>query len=619
MPTENPEHLLAHAHLLHRSGQFPQAAAVYESLLSETSDPAVLARLHGLLAELAVRMNRADEAIDHYRKVLRLAPDSPEAGNNLGLLLLNVGAAAEAKDVLERIVALHPAYSKALNNLGTALAQAKDFEGAKAQYEAAIRAEPNYDSPRYNLAKHLIDHGFFDAGEAQARELLRLHPNHANAHHALAHALAGQRRHAESIAEFRQSIALNPNPAHHSNLLLHLHYAADLSPRQIGNEHFRWGQRWANAPRRTHVIRDWGTRRLNVALLSPDLHMHPVAQFILPLLSHFDRNELEITVFSDSRQPDAFTERLKGLANAWFDSSRSSDEQLADKLRVYRIDIAIDLAGHTAGNRLLALAAKPAPVQISYLGYPNTTGVAGIDFRITDALADPPGENDDLFSEQLLRMPACAWCWEPPLDLPDVGPLPALTNGHITFGSFNNIRKISAATLDLWCNVLTAIPTAKLILKASGVTQPESQNRFLTDFESRGIDPIRVAYLEQPHDPQAHLDQYNKMDIALDTYPYHGTTTTCEALTMGVPVLTLAGPSHVSRVGVSLLTNAGLAELIADSPKRLAEIAVSLSVDLNNVSDLRNSLRRRLVRSPLCDGKVFASHFAQILRKLVRE
>jgi predicted O-linked N-acetylglucosamine transferase (SPINDLY family) len=309
------------------------------------------------------------------------------------------------------------------------------------------------------------------------------------------------------------------------------------------------------------------------------------------------------------------TAKLQAHAHAWRSIVRLSDEQVADMIREDRIDILVDLAGHSADNRLLVFARKPAPVQVNYQGYPATTGLTAIDYRLTDILSDPPGLNEPYYSEQLIRLPRTDWCFHPSEDAPAVTALPAIRNGHVTFGSFNNLAKVNEPLLKLWAEILRSLPTSRLSLKARGLASMSAQDMVRQVMSKHGVAPDRLDFSGQV--PWAeHLPRYNQIDIALDTYPYHGTTTTCEAMWMGVPVVTLAGPIHVARVGVSLLTNVGLPELIAQSPEQYVQIAIGLAGDLVRLAAVRRSLRDRMLASCLTDGESLARDIENAYRTM---
>ena len=291
----------------------------------------------------------------------------------------------------------------------------------------------------------------------------------------------------------------------------------------------------------------------------------------------------------------------------WRDIDKLSDAETARLIREDRIDILVDLAGHTGNNRLGIFAAKPAPVQMTWMGYPNTTGLTTIDYRITDGVADPGGE-EVYYSEKLLRLDGCFLCFQPHPDAPEVAPLPALENGHVTFGSFNNFSKINPGVLHLWAEVLKQVPGSRLLLKCPALTDTDVRDRASAALQSLGIGAERLDLLGHTRTRQEHLALYGGVDIALDTFPYNGTTTTCEALWMGVPVLSLVGKHHAGRVGASLLTAADLAGWLADTPESLVAIARAVATDVAGLARLRGSLRGQLSDSSLCDAIGFVRH-----------
>jgi protein O-GlcNAc transferase len=336
--------------------------------------------------------------------------------------------------------------------------------------------------------------------------------------------------------------------------------------------------------------------------VSPDLRSHSVAFFVEPLLKTHDRARFDVFCYADVRHPDAVTERLKGLTDHWRDIVGLDDVEVARLICEDRVDILVDLAGHTAHNRLLVFARKPAPIQIAYLGYPNTRGFDDMDYWLTDALADPPGESGRFYVEEIVRLPNGFNCYQPPPQSPPVSPLPALETGHINLGSFNNATKINEGVIACWAAILHAVPQARLILKARALADRQTRKRLEQYFIGYGIPVERVEMIGWIPASADHLELYDRVDIALDTFPYNGHTTTCEALWMGVPVITLAGKVHAGRVGVSLLTQAGLSELIAESPQAYVDMAVGLTRDRERLAELRQGLRGRIKRSPLTDA-----------------
>ena len=353
----------------------------------------------------------------------------------------------------------------------------------------------------------------------------------------------------EAIDALRRALELQPDSADaHTSLFFALHCVDEITPEALFAEHTRWAAMHAAPPATSVPPHDNNRdpdRRLRVGLVSRDFREHPVAHFLLPLLRNRDAARFELICFSDTPAGDAMTRQIRSLVEEWHEISDRSHDDAATLVRAQRIDVLIDLAGHTGRNRLLMFARKPAPVQVTYLGYPNTTGMSQMDYRITDAIADPPGESDRLHTEKLIRLPTCAWCYEPPADAPAV---PA-RRGAVRFGSFNNFAKVSPRAVELWSQVLRAAPNTTLGLKSTGLDEPATQAEIRSRFAAHGIAPQRIEFLGHTANFSQHLSAYNAIDIALDPIPYNGTTTTCEALWMGNPVVTLAGRTHVARVG----------------------------------------------------------------------
>jgi predicted O-linked N-acetylglucosamine transferase (SPINDLY family) len=343
-----------------------------------------------------------------------------------------------------------------------------------------------------------------------------------------------------------------------------------------------------------------------------------VAFFIEPLLAAHNRDRVEITCYANLLQPDPMTQRLRGIADRWRNVWGLDDNKLTQLVRSDGIDILVDLAGHTNGNRLRAFGRKPAPVQVAWLGYPNTTGLREMDYRLTDEWADPPGANDELYTETLVRLPHGFLCYKPLEDCPDVAPLPAVRNGHVTFGCFNNSAKISSPVLDAWSEILNTVPESHFLLKSRQLHGPGLHQRFREEFARRGIAPERIEMLGSVNSTLDHLALYGRVDIALDTFPYNGTTTTCEALWMGVPVVVLAGDRHAGRVGVSLLHGIGMDELIAASPDEYRQLAIDLAGDRDRLAAYRAMLRSRMQNAPVMDATGFARDIEEAFRDMWR-
>jgi predicted O-linked N-acetylglucosamine transferase (SPINDLY family) len=392
-----------------------------------------------------------------------------------------------------------------------------------------------------------------------------------------------------------------------------LAYLPQPDPQTLFLEHRRWAERHAAplaAEARPYANDPAPDRPLRVGYVSPDLREHPVASFLTPVLAHHDRSRFHVTCYADVARPDGVTRHLQTLADAWRDLPGRSDAQVADLIQADSTDILVDLAGHTACNRLLVFARKPAPVQVTHFGYPNTTGLSTMDYRISDRYADPPGRTEAYHTEELVRLPEVAWCYRP-LAAPEVTPLPARAAGHVTFGSLNNLAKITPQAIALWSELLRAVPGSRLVLLTGAGSQADQRLHDL--FGQHGIDRARLELLgRRPRD--RYLALYQEMDIALDPFPYNGGVTTCDALWMGVPVVTLAGESYVSRQGVALLSNLGLDDWVAGAPDAYVDIATRWAHDVEGLGRLRAGLRERMTNSPLTDGLRFTRFLAEAYR-----
>jgi predicted O-linked N-acetylglucosamine transferase (SPINDLY family) len=338
-----------------------------------------------------------------------------------------------------------------------------------------------------------------------------------------------------------------------------------------------------------------------------------VACFLAHVLEAHDRGQVEVFCYSNSRQADAVTARIRAAADCWREIHALSDEQAAELIREDGIDLLVDLAGHTGDNRLPLFALKPAPVQVTWLGYPDTTGLREIDYRITDAWADPPGRSDELHTEKLVRLPHGFAAYEPQEVAPEVAPLPAEANSFVTFGSFNNFNKLTDECLEVWARILEAVSTARLLLKCGQFDDPAMREEMLARFPSGRLELVGAQAGQAEH-----LAQYARVDVALDPFPYNGATTTCEALWMGVPVIALAGNRHAARVGLSMLTRVGLADLVATSQDEYVANAIELAADLSRLRTLRARLRDMMRSSPLTDGRQLAVELQAAYRDMWR-
>jgi protein O-GlcNAc transferase len=633
---------------LQRSGARAAAAAAYRAALAQRSDdPRALGNLGAVLREMgeldeatrqlesAARLqpNVASHAINlgiiHcqrqdfaaaeslLRAVLAREPDNADAAFNLGNALRGLGRPQEAIEQYRRTAALRPGHAEALNNLGNAYKETGNFAAALAAFDASLAARPDYTTAINNAGCLKRTLGRLNEAEDLLRRGLALDPRHPALHDNLANVLKDAGALDEAIAHYRQALDLDPsNAATHGNLAYALSFQCS-DPEPILEECLRWGTKFA-APLEPSEVR--GTedispdRRLRIGYVSGDFREHCQSLFTLPLFEHHDRREIEMVCYSSVERSDAWTQRLQISADLWRDVRALDDAALADRVRRDRIDILVDLNMHMAHGRPLLFARKPAPVQIAWLAYPGTTGIAAIDYRLSDPRLDPPSFERH-YSERTLRLPDTFWCYDPRAgqpqipDLP-VNELPALKNGFVTLGCFNNPCKLTERTLDLWGGVMRALPTAHLRLMAPPGRHRE---RLAARLKTRGVAATRLSFVEfRPR--EEYLRCYHGVDVGLDTLPYNGHTTSLDALWMGVPIVTRLGDTCVGRAGLSQLFHLDLLDLVADNDAAFVAIAAALAADVDRLRALRASLRERMQRSPLMDAARFARGIEQAYR-----
>ena len=526
-------------------------------------------------------------------------------GEDADLLTFLAGALAAQADIdgavgaLARAISTAPERGETRLTLARLLVRDRKLDAALDAYRGALNCPECSVAAGTELCSVLIGLGRYD----EAEECARAFSDQPNLKHALARALFEQGR-VDACTEVLRSLvfAADVSAAVHSDLLRALNYSERTTPSAIYFEHRQWAKRHActfSERPVTHANTPIAERRLRVGFSSPHLRKHAVTFFLESVLVHFDREQVEIVLYSDAVTQDEYSGRLRSQAALWRDTAALDDEALAALVRSDGIDILVDLTGHTPGHRLLAFARRPAPVQMTWNGYPNTTGMHAMGYRITDAYCDPPGETEALHTERLLRLPEVYMSFNAPADTGPVTPLPAGRSGTITFASFNGCYKLSSTILELWRQILERTPSSRLVLVAvpPGVAEERIRARLI----GAGVAQDRLAFHGRVSHEQF-LELHHEVDIALDAFPYHGTTTTCYSLWMGVPVITLAGRCHVSRVGVSLLTNVGLPELVGHDGDDYVGIACALASDRSRLAHLRGDLRARMMSSPLTDG-----------------
>lgn len=569
----HPPHLNNLAVCLQNTGRMEQAVAALEALIRLCPDVAVA---HYNRGNVLAAMGRPADAETSFRRASELAPHLPEAHFNLGNALLAQSRLTDAIVCYRRVLELRPDSAEGHHNLGHCLHRAGDLPGARHHYERAVALAPHAGWAHNDMGMVLMDMG-----------LTR-----------------------PAIEHFRESIRVEPTPQAHSNLLHVLTYDNATTQQDLLDEARRWAALHGSPPQRLGPAPDHDRRQdrpLRVGYVSPNFRGHAVALFLEPLLREHDPARVEVTCYSDTRPIDGLTRRFMTFAKHWRDTVGWSDHRLAQQVRDDRIDILIDLTGHIAGSRLTTFALRPAPVQMTYLGYQHTTGLDVMDYRLTDAIADPPGTNDRYYTERLLRLP-CFFCYQPPEGAADVSAPPVLRTGAPTFGCLAKPVKIAAPVVRAWAQLLREMPGARLHLLASGGGEHPARSALL----EQGINAGRITVV-QGGTYGEFLAHFADVDVALDTFPFTGHTTTCDALWMGVPVVTLAGESYASRMGASVLSHLGRPEWIARDMDDYVRRAVELASDTARLAAWRAEQRERMRASVICDGPGFAREFEAAL------
>jgi len=576
---------------------------------------------HNNLGLLLHRVGRHEEAGVSLRRAIEIEPQSPGTLGNLGLVLRTQRRAAEAVDAYRAALALSPQDPALLTNLGNALADLTRREEAVACFRDAIAAAPDHASAYYNWGSLYLRSEQFQSASEKFRAALAIDPHLGEAEIGLASALHDLGCIEEAIEAGRRALLLRPQDTEaHSRLLFALLHSAETGPRQVFEEHREWARRHAarfSSGRAEHTNSREPERRLRIGYVSGDFRHHSVAQFFEPVLARHDRGGFEIFCYHNLLRADETTERLRGSADSWREIASLDDAAVADTVRADRIDILVDLSGHTKFNRLLVFARRPAPVQAAWLGYLNTTGLDAIGYRITDGRATPEGPLDAFHSERLVRLPDSQWCYHPPLDCPEVSISPAVREkAPVTFGAFSSLAKIGPRVIGLWCKLLERLPEARLLIVGLGLDS--MRDEYLSRFAAQGAAPARIE-LHGFQSFRDYLALHQAVDVVLDTFPYAGGTTTCHALWMGVPVISLVGDSAASRGGASVLGTIGLDELVANTSDDYLDKACSLAGDLARLSTLRAGMRARMSASPLMDAARFTRHLETAYRSMWRD
>ncbi len=612
---------------------------------------------HVSLAAALLQAGQIDEAIEAYRRLIALQPNHASAHNNLGNALGAKGAIDESIESHRKAISLAPHMFEAHANLARSLRSIKRFAEAAASFREAARLRPESAEVQFDLGETLRDNGDFEAAIAAYRHAIARKPDWSIAHIALGSCYMKLDRLDEAGEEFRQAIAIDANsaaaysnlgdvlfaqgkiqdaiaadrkaieidpqiPELHSRLLMKLHYLPGIKPGEIAAEHRRWNEQYVlpSIPQATawslgdrhHNALDPG-RPLRIGYVSPDFRANVIGWFCDSLFTRHNRENFAIFGYANVRHPDDTTHKLITASDGWHDISNLDDHAAADLIRADHIDILVDLSLHSPGNRLLVFARKPAPVQISYLRYAGSSGLGAMDYRLTDPYLDPPGTDESVYSEKSLRLPETYWCYTPPHEAM-IAPSPARSDQPITFGCLNDFCKVNSDQLALWAQVLRMVPTSGLILHAPA---GEPRGRVLAVLSANGVDGARISFVPRVSLAD-YFQQYHRIDIALDTAPFSGGMTTCDALWMGVPVVSISGQTASSRAGSSILNNVGLPELATRSPEQFVKAAVALAQNQSRLEHLHATLRERLRSSPLMDMGRLAHNIESIYRQAWR-
>ncbi len=566
---------------LWNQGRLDDAEAVYRQILAVDPRHAACWVDLGLVYEARQRWRDAEFA---YRQAASVQPDSARAHNNLASVLNAQGRWVEAETACRHAIVLDAGLAEAYNNLGVALRSQGRLVEADAALRQALALRPDLAQVEANLASVLRDQGQWEEASSHGWRAV--------------------------------SLGLG-DPRFHSNVLLAEQCLPSVTPERLARLHAEWDSRYTfgltQIQRRPADSGDTN-RPLRLGLVSPDLYRHSVAFFLVGMLEHLNPRECQVVCYSDSAREDEMSQQIRQSAASWQQVARLSDTALAELIAADQIDVLLDLAGHTAGNRLLVFARRPAPIQITWIGYPGTTGLRAMNYILADRYVIPEG-SDRYYSERVLRMPHVYSCYSPPHDAPPISPLPALRNGYVTFGSFNNPAKIGAEVIEVWARILKRAPDARLLLRHSDRYQQDTANRYHERFAALGVAPERIE-LSDDRPCKNLLEEYRRIDIALDPFPYSGATTTCEAIWMGVPVITCPGVTFAGRHSFSFLSAAGLSGFIADDLTHYEELAVTLAADIDRLTTWRSGLRIQVASSPLCDGDRFAKDLMKVLRQV---
>jgi predicted O-linked N-acetylglucosamine transferase (SPINDLY family) len=557
------------------------------------------------------KLGAVPELLQKAQKKFPKAPWLPYAK---GTYLFRTGKIKEAIPHLEKNVELSPKNLEALMALATAFMYAEEYEEANKVLKRIFRIDPNHIEALRTQRTVLYAQGDPVGCKEICEKIMQLRPDMAGNITYLAKSLAVIGDSAEAYDYFNKALELKQDRILATNMIFHSNYMI-LSQEQVFELHKKYAYLFEKPF--VGAYRDTPLQTINskikIGFVSADFRKHSVAYFLEPLFENYDKEKFEFLLFANTSHEDEISSKFKDLTDAWFNISKMTDEQTAELIKKERVNLLIDLNGHTFGNRLGVFGLKPAPVQATWLGYPNTTGLASIDYRITDSIAD--SETAQSFhTEKLLRLPGCFLCYKPSFSI--LNSQLSTKNSDPVFGSFNVPDKISQKCIEMWSEVLKNVTNSRLFLKHKHWLNPKMRELFCERFAKYGIESERIEFKNRIEDEKEHLMEYNNMDIALDTFPYNGTTTTCEAMFMGVPTVSLLGESHAARVSASLNINAGFECLVAKNEREFVQIAMDLAANVEKLLEFKNKMRAQMLASDLCNGEKFARAFTEEMKKI---
>jgi len=574
------------------------------------------------LATLLMNTGNVSAAAESYATAARLKPGWFQAMANHGIALARLHRYSEAEAALQNALAINADSEPVLTSLAGVLQGLGRSAESAAVARRAVAADPEAPEAWTNLGLALYSLGKLADAEVACERAIAVAPDFAMAWYNLGHVLNDEWRADEARTRFLRAIELDPSyqPAWHAMLFNSL-YDPAATEQSILRAHERWSRTvspGAPAPGTAISLSSRASRRLRIGYVSPDFRTHSCAAFLQPLFAEHDPASIEVFAYSAVERPDAITDWFRSRTPHWRNIHGLGDRKIAELVRSDGIDILVDLAGHTLNQPLGVFALRPAPVQVAWLGYPATCGLAQVGFRLTDQEADPPGDADRYHVERLVRLAGGFHCYRAPDDAPDVTPLPAIRNGFITLASFNNISKVTREVVRTWAQILLALPGSRLLLKGKLLIHEQARARIHRAFEQAGVSAERVelrTWIPRKDNP---LAAYGDADIALDTFPYNGTTTTFEALWMGVPVITLRGARHAARVGASILTHLGRPGWVTNDLSQYVACTVALASDVPELEHQRQALRSTLAQSSLGDAPGFARKVESVYRELLQ-